>query len=147
MCSSDLDDIVFGAWDPFRDNAYQAALKCGVLNKYEHIEPIRDFLESVEPMQAAFDQFYVKRLDGPNVKKGKTKLDLAETIREDIRRFKERNGCDRLVMIWAASTEIFMEEHEVHANLDTLRAAMEANDPHIPSSMLYAYAALMEGVP
>jgi myo-inositol-1-phosphate synthase len=142
-----LDDLVFGAWDPFRDNAYQSALRCGVLNKYEHVEPIRDFLESIEPMPAAFDQFYVKRLDGPNTKSRKNKLELAESIRQDIRNFKEKNNCDRLVMIWAASTEIFMDEHEVHATPESLRAAMEANDPNIPSSMLYAYAALMEGVP
>src|SRR4051812_11987554 len=106
---ANLDDIVFGAWDPFPDNAYEAALKCGVLDRHEHIEPIADFLKSIKPMTAAFDQYYVKRLNGPNVKSG-TKMAMTEQIREDIRNFKSANKCDRLVMIWCASTEIFMEE-------------------------------------
>src|SRR5215210_8650164 len=110
---ADLNDIVFGAWDPFPDNAYEAALKCGVLDRHEHIEPIADFLKSISPMPAAFDQHYVKRLDGPNVKSG-PKLAMTEQIREDIRTFKAANNCDRLVMIWCASTEIFLEEGPDH---------------------------------
>ena len=106
---ADLDDLVFGAWDPFPDNAYEAALKRGVLDRHEHLEPIADFLKSIKPMPAVFDQHYVKRLDGTNVKTGSTKMELAETIREDIRDFKAKNSCDRLVMIWCASTEIFIE--------------------------------------
>lgn len=143
---ADLDDIVFGAWDPFPDNAYEAALKCGVLDRYEHIEPIADFLKSIVPMPAAFDQHYVKRLDGPNVKHG-SKLDMTEQIREDIRTFKAANSCDRLVMIWCASTEIFMQEGPDHRDLESFEAALGDNDETIAPSMLYAYAALMEGVP
>ncbi len=143
----ELDDLVFGAWDPIPDNAYEAALKCGVLDKYEHVEPIAPFLRSITPMPAVFDQYYVKRLHGENVKKGRTKLELAEQIRQDIRDFKAKNGCDRLVMVWCASTEIFMEESEPHQNLEAFEAAMEANDERIAPSMLYGYAAIMEGVP
>jgi myo-inositol-1-phosphate synthase len=141
------DQLVFGAWDPIPDNAYQAAVKCGVLDRHEHIEPIADFLRKIEPMPAAFDQYYVKRLEGTNVKKAKTKLELTEQIRRDIRDFKAANRCDRLVMVWCASTEIFMEEQAPHMNLEAFEAAMETNDECIAPSMLYAYAALMEGVP
>ena len=107
---ADLDDIVFGAWDPLPDNAYESAIKCGVLDRHEHIEPIADYLKSIKPRTAVFDNFYVKRLDGPNVKSAPTKMDLVEAVREDIRDFKASNNCDRLVIVWAASTEIFMEE-------------------------------------
>jgi myo-inositol-1-phosphate synthase len=143
---ADLNDVVFGAWDPFPDNAYESAVKCGVLDRYEHIEPIADLLKSIKPMPAAFDQFYVKRLDGPNVKIG-TKQEQAEQLRADIRQFKAANGCDRLVMVWCASTEIFMEEGPAHATLETFETALAASDPSIAPSMLYAYAALLEGVP
>ncbi len=142
-----LDQLVFGAWDPIPDNGYAAALKCGVLDRHEHIEPISTFLKSIEPMPAVFDDYYVKRLHGSNVKQAPTKLDLAEAIRKDIREFKAANRCDRLVMIWCASTEIFMEEGPTHSNLEEFEAAMEANDISIAPSMLYAYAAIMEGIP
>ncbi len=142
-----LDQLVFGAWDPIPDNAYRSALKCGVLDPYRHVETIADFLRSVAPMPAVFDSYYVKRLHGTNVKQARTKLDLVEAIRQDIREFKAANSCDRLVMIWCASTEIFMEQGPAHANLEDFEAAMEANDPAIAPSMLYAYAAMMEGVP
>lgn len=143
---ANLNDIVFGAWDPFPDNAYEAAVKCGVLDRYEHIEPIADFLKSIEPMPAAFDQYYVKRLDGPNVKSG-TKMELAEQLRADIRTFKSANNCDRLVMVWCGSTEIFLEEGPAHQTLESFEAALNSGDKSIAPSMLYAYAALMEGVP
>jgi myo-inositol-1-phosphate synthase len=142
-----LDQLVFGAWDPIPDNAYQAALKCGVLDRHEHIEPIADFLKTIEPMPAVFDQYYVKRLEGKNVKSAPNKLQLAELVRKDIRDFKARNDCDRLVFVWCASTEIFMEEQPAHLNLEAFEAAMESNDESIAPSMVYAYAALMEGVP
>ncbi len=142
-----LDDLVFGAWDPIPDNAYVAALKAGVLDHHEHLDPIKDFLQAIEPMPAVFDQYYVKRLDGTNVKRAATKLELAEAIRKDIRDFKAKNQCDRLVLVWAASTEIFLTETDVHKNLESFEAAMETNDINIAPSMLYAYAALMEGVP
>ncbi|HUG14885.1 MAG TPA: inositol-3-phosphate synthase [Thermomicrobiales bacterium] len=143
---ADLDDIVFGAWDPFPDNAYEAALKCGVLDRHEHIEPIADYLKSIEPMPAVFDQYYVKRLNGPNVKHG-TKMEMAEQLRADIRDFKSANNCDRLVIIWCASTEIFMEEGRDHRDLESFEAALGDNDASIAPSMLYAYAALQEGIP
>ena len=144
---ADLNDLVFGAWDPVPDNAYESALHCGVLEKHEHIEPIADFLKSITPMPAAFEQHYVKRLEGKNVKKLATKKDVAEALRKDIRDFKAKHGCDRLVMIWCASTEIFIQPGAAHASLEAFEKAMAANDVTIAPSMLYAYAAIMEGVP
>lgn len=141
-----LDDIVFGAWDPIADDAYDAALKAGVLNKYEHIEPIKDFLQSVKPMKAAFDQRYVKKLVGTHVKEGTSKRQWADELRADIRRFKEENGCDRLVMVWCGSTEIFIKPGAVHESLEAFEKAIDDNDDAIAPSMLYAYAAVMEGV-
>jgi len=142
-----LDQLVFGAWDPIPDDAYQSALKCGVLDKHEHVEPIKDFLQTIKPMPAVFDQYYVKRLEGTNVKKGRNKMDLAEQLRQDMRDFKARNNCDRLVFVWCGSTEIFMEQAATHSNLEAFEAAMEANDVTIAPSMVYAYAAIMEGIP
>ena len=142
-----LDDLVFGAWDPIPDDAYASCLKCGVLDKHEHVEPIRDFLSAIKPMPAVFDQHYVKRLHGTNVKAGKTKRELAEALRKDIRDFKAKNRCDRLVVVWCASTEIFIQPGPVHQSLATLERGMDANDPAVAPSMLYAWAALMEGVP
>ena len=144
---AELDQLVFGAWDPFPDNAYEAALKAGVLDRHEHVEPIADYLKTIQPMPAVFDDYYVKRLHGTNVKKTGTKMEAAEALRQDIRDFKAKNGCDRLVMVWCASTEIFLEPGEQHANLENLEAAMQSNDPSIAPSMIYGYAALMEGVP
>jgi len=142
-----LDDLVFGAWDPIPDNAYEAAVKGGVLDRHEHLEPIAAFLKGIVPMPAVFDQFYVKRLEGTNVKKGKTKRELAEALRKDIRDFKAKHGCDRLVMVWCASTEVFIAPGKTHETLAAFEKAMDANDPSIAPSMLYAYAAIMEGVP
>ena len=142
-----LDQLVFGAWDPIPDNAYEAALKCGVLNRHEDIEPIGDFLKTIEPMPAVFDSEYVKRIEGTNTRTGQTKLELVEAIREDIRAFKAANGCDRLVMVWCASTEKFITESEVHQDLESFIGGLEDNDENIAPSMIYAYAALLEGVP
>jgi myo-inositol-1-phosphate synthase len=144
---SSLDDLVFGAWDPVPDDAYQSCLHCGVLDKHEHVEPIRDFLKGIAPMPAVFDQHYVKRLEGKNVKQGRTKRELAEALRKDIRDFKAKHGCDRLVMVWCASTEIFIQAGPAHQTLAAFEKAMETNDVSIAPSMLYAYAAIMEGVP
>ncbi len=138
---------MFGAWDPIPDDAYESALKCGVLDKHEHVEPIAKFLKGIKPMPAVFDQFYVKRLVGTNVKQGKTKRELAEALRKDIRDFKAANKCDRLVMVWCASTEVFIAPGPTHQTMDAFEKAMDANDPSIAPSMLYAYAAIMEGVP
>jgi myo-inositol-1-phosphate synthase len=143
---AELRDLVFGAWDPIPDDAYTAAKKAGVLEP-PHLEPIADFLKGITPMPAAFDQNYVKRLHGTNVKRGKSKRDLAEELRADIRGFKQKAGCDRLVMVWCASTEIFITPGPAHQSLAAFEKAMAQNDPAIAPSMLYAWAALMEGVP
>ena len=141
-----LEDIEFGAWDPFEDDAYVSAMKAGVLDASRHLEPIADALRAVQPMPAAFDPAYVKRLDGPNVKTG-TKRELLEQIRADLRDFRESRGCDRLVMVWCGSTEIFIEPGPQHHTIESFDAAIDADDPAIAPSMLYAYAALLEGVP
>ncbi len=143
---ADLNNVVFGGWDIFEETAYQAARTAGVLEN-SLLDQIKPELESIRPMTAVFDQRYVKRLNGPNVKKGKNKKDLAEQVRADIRQFKKDNGCDRVVMVWCGSTEVFMKESGAHQSIEAFEKALEANDPTIPSSMVYTYAALMEGVP
>ena len=142
-----LDQLVFGAWDPVSDNAYEAAIKCGVLHRHDEIETIGDFLRTVEPMEAVFDNDYVKRIQGVNVKSFGNKLEAVEAIREDIRRFKAENECDRLVVAWCASTEIFIEGSEIHQDIESFAGGLRENDARIAPSMLYAYAALLEGVP
>jgi myo-inositol-1-phosphate synthase len=141
-----LDDLVFAGWDPIPDTAYQSAKVAGVLEE-RHLAPIADFLKSIAPMPAVFDQHYVKKLHGPNVKKGATKRDLAEQLRDDIRRFKTDQHLSRAVAVWCASTEIFIRPGPVHASLQAFEAAMAENHPDIAPSMLYAWAALMEDVP
>jgi myo-inositol-1-phosphate synthase len=141
-----LDDIVFGGWDIFEDNCYEAAATAGVLET-SLLEQIKPELEAIKPMSAVFDRRYVKRLDGPNVKKGANKMDLAEQVRADIRRFKKENDLDRLVMIWCGSTEIYLTETEAHQSIEAFEKALQTNDVNIPSSMVYAYAALKEGIP
>ena len=141
------DQLVFGAWDPIPDNAYQAAVKCGVLHRHEEIEPVADFLRTLKPMEAVFDNDYVKRIQADNVKSFGNKLEAVESIREDIRRFRAENECDRLVMAWCASTEIFIEQDEIHQDIESFVGALRDNDARIAPSMLYAYAALLEGVP
>jgi myo-inositol-1-phosphate synthase len=141
-----LDDIVFGGWDIFDDNCYDAATTAGVLDS-RLLDQIKPELEAIRPMTAVFDRQYVKRLDGPNVKKGANKRELAEQVRADIQRFKAENGADRLVMIWCGSTEIFMTETAAHQSIEAFEKALLENDPAIPSSMVYAYAALKEGIP
>ncbi|HEX2600775.1 MAG TPA: inositol-3-phosphate synthase [Gemmatimonadaceae bacterium] len=143
---ADLKDIVFGAWDPIPDDALTAARKAGVLEERD-IEPIADFLKAIKPMPAVFDNKYVTRIHGTNVKKGKTKRDLAEQLRQDIRDFKSKNKCDRIVIVWCASTEIFIKAGPQHATIEQFEKAMEKNDDAIAPSMLYAYAAIMEGIP
>ncbi|HYU89489.1 MAG TPA: inositol-3-phosphate synthase, partial [Gemmatimonadales bacterium] len=144
---ADLKDLVFTAWDPIPDDAYTAAVKAGVLDRHEHLEPIKDFLQDIKPLPAAFDQYYVKRLQGTNVKRGKTKRELAEQLREDIRSFRKTAGVSRVVIVWCASTEVFITPGPPHQSLAAFEKAMEQNDPAIAPSMLYAYAALMENVP
>jgi myo-inositol-1-phosphate synthase len=141
-----LDDLVFGGWDPIPDDAHRAATVAGVLEE-RHLAPIADFLKALRPMPAVFDRHYVKKLDGPNVKTGASKRDLAEQLRDDIRRFKRDQRVARIVAVWCASTEIYIPPGEAHASLAAFERAMAANHPDIAPSMLYAWAALMEGVP
>ena len=141
-----LDDLVFGGWDIFNNNCYEAARNAEVINS-DLLEQVRPELESITPWPAVFDQHYVKRLDGPNVKSGASKRDLAEQVIEDIRRFKTEQNVDRLVLVWCGSTEIFMEESAVHSSLEAFEKGLNDSDPAIPSSMIYAYAAIKEGVP
>ena len=143
-----LDDIVFGAWDVYPANAYESAINCEVL-KEKDINPVKDELEKIKPMKAAFDHNYAKRLDGDNIMVGKTRWEMAEQIREDIRNFKKEHGCDRIVVLWAASTEVYVPvDEKCHATVESLEAAMKADDKeHIAPSMCYAYATLKEGAP
>ena len=142
----ELDDIEFGVWDIFEEDCYQAARTAGVLES-SLLDLVKPELEAIKPWPAVFDQRYVKRLEGPNVKKGKNKKDLAEQVRADIRNFKKDRGLDRMVMVWCGSTEAFMKESAAHHSIESFEQALEANDQAIPSSMIYTYAALMEGVP
>ena len=143
-----LDDIEFATWDVYPQNAYQAAMYAEVL-KEKDIEPVRQELEQIVPMKAAFDKNYAKRLDGDNVKDAKTRWEMVEQLREDIRRFKAEKNLSRVVVIWAASTEIYVPVYEpVHNRLADLEQAMKNDDrEHIAPSMCYAYAALREGAP
>jgi len=138
-----LQDIVFGAWDPIPDDAYTAAKKAGVLEERD-LEPVKDFLSAIKPMKAAFENRYVTRINGTNVKGG-TKRAQAEALRQDIRDFKASNGCDRVVLVWCASTEVYIKAGPQHATAQAFEAALDANDEAIAPSMLYAYAAIMEG--
>jgi myo-inositol-1-phosphate synthase len=141
-----LNDLVFGGWDIYEDNVYQAALKARVLEP-ALLQSIKPELEAIIPMKAAFDKRYVKNLDGTHVKSYANKEDLADQIRDDIRSFKAINNCSRLVMVWCGSTEIYMEASEVHTHLYAFEEGLRSNDANISPSMIYAYAALKEGVP
>ncbi|HEX7174277.1 MAG TPA: inositol-3-phosphate synthase [Pyrinomonadaceae bacterium] len=141
-----LEDLVFGAWDIFPDSAYDAAMTAGVLEK-ELLTQLKPQLQKIKPMKAVFDQQYVKRLNGTNVKEGKNKFALAAQLIEEIAEFKRKNRCARLVMVWCASTEIFMKPHGVHKTLKSFEQAMRDDHKAIAPSMIYAYAALKSGVP
>ena len=141
-----LDDLVFGGWDIFEDDMYAAAVNAGVLERAT-LDRIRTELVNVKPMPAVFDQSYVKRLSGTHVKTGKTKMDLADLLRKDIQTFKAEHKLSRLVMIWCASTEVYIEPSPVHLSLAAFEKGLKENDPTISPSMIYAYAALSEGVP
>jgi len=141
-----LDDLVFGGWDIYEDNAYEAAAHAKVLDA-GMLEQVKEPLSSVKPMKAVFDQNYVKRITGPNIKQGGTKRDQAEMLIEDITTFKQNNGCDRLVMIWCGSTEVFGRPTAVHQTLKDFECGLMKNNPDIAPSQIYAYAALQAGVP
>ncbi len=141
-----LPDLVFGGWDLFPDNAFEAATKAGVLSK-EHLSEVKEFLTGIKPMTAVFEQAYVKKLTATHAKKGKSKLDLAEQVMDDIKSFKKQNNCERLVMIWCGSTEVYRQAAPVHATLAAFEKGLADSDPEIAPSQIYAYAALKLGVP
>ena len=141
-----LDDLVFTGWDIFEDDMYAAASKAGVLEK-DLLEKIKPRLQSIKPMKAVFDHNYVKKIDGPNVKKGKNKMELAEKLRQDIRDFRKSSGASRLVTIWCASTESFITPSAAHQSVKAFEKGLLKNDENIAPSMIYAYASMKEGVP
>ena len=145
---AELNDIVFGAWDLYEDDAYDAAIKANVL-KLQDIDPVKDELKAIRPYKALFDKNYASNIDGPNVKTGDSRWDLTEQLREDIRNFKKENGCERVVVIWIASTEKYIPRNdEVHGSIKAFEEAMKANDvANVAPSMCYAYAAMREGCP
>tara|TARA_B100000700_G_scaffold329181_1_gene449842 strand:- start:4429 stop:5733 length:1305 start_codon:yes stop_codon:yes gene_type:complete len=143
---ADLDDIVFGGWDPIDDNAYEAAVRAGVLEPH-HLQPIREELENIKPMSAVFEQSWVKNLEGSNVKNGVNKLDLAEQLMEDMEQFKKDHNCDRLVIVWCGSTEAHQEIQEVHKSLEAFENGLKNNDPNISPSQIYAYASISKEIP
>jgi len=143
---ADLNKVAFGGWDIFEDNVYESAVHAGVLDRYL-LDQIKPELEAIKPMKAVFDKKYVTKLEGTYYKSAPTKMDLADQLRQDIRDFKANNNCDRLVMVWCASTEIYIEETDVHKTIESLEEGLRNNHDSIPSSMIYAYAAIMEGVP
>ena len=141
-----LEDLVFGGWDIYEDNCFDAALKAGVLEK-TFLDQVKPALEQVVPWKAVFNRDYVKRLDGTNVKSAKSKMDMAEMIMEDIDTFREQNNLDRMVMVWCGSTEIFMTPQPAHQTIDLFEEGLRKSDPAIAPSMIYAYAALSRGIP
>ena len=143
---ADLNNLVFGGWDIFEDNAHIAALNAGVLNK-DLLEKVKEDIEPIIPMKAVFDQNYVKKLHGNHIKNAGTKYDYAQMLIEDIQKFKTSNNCDRIVMIWCASTEVFLKRDHVHETIESFEKAMKENHPAIAPSMIYAYASITAGVP
>jgi myo-inositol-1-phosphate synthase len=141
-----LDDLVFTGWDIFEDNMFDAATNAGVLDRYL-LEQIKPFLQKITPRKAVFDHNYVKKIDGPNVKKGKNKMDLAEQVRDDIRQFRKSSGASRLITIWCGSTETFIQPSAIHQTVSAFEKALQKNDENVAPSMVYAYASLKEGVP
>ena len=141
-----LEDVVFGGWDIYKDNAFEAAKKAGVLNN-EHLAALKPFLETVKPWPAVFDPAYVKKLQGENVKKGKNKRDLADQVSADIERFKKDNGLSRMVMVWCGSTEVYRQASDVHSTIEKFEKGLEESHPDILPSMIYAYCAIKARIP
>jgi myo-inositol-1-phosphate synthase len=141
-----LDQLAFGAWDLFEDNAYESAAHAQVLSR-EHLELVKDEMSAIKPMSAVFYPEYVKRLHGTHVKKGKNKAEMVEALREDIRNFKKSSGASRLVAVWCGSTEIYFPPGEVHQSIARFEKGLLENDPGIANSQMYAWACLKEGVP
>jgi len=142
-----LDDLVFGGWDIFEDNAYEAALKAGVLDAHRHLHPIKSELTAIKPMKAVFDKNYLRNISGENIKRISSKMEQADALIDDIKNFKAQNNCNRLVMIWCASTEVYITPSSVHQSLASFETGLEENHPDISPSMIYAYAALQCQVP
>ena len=142
----DLNDLVFAGWDIFPDDCYEASLNSGVLEK-ELLNDLKGTLKETSPMPAVFSKKYVKNLNGKHLKRGKTKMDLAEQLIDDIKRFKKESGVDRLVMVWCGSTEVFIQASAVHSTIKSFEEGLKKNHPGIPPSMIYAYAAIKCGVP
>jgi len=140
-----LDDLVFGGWDIFSENIYEAGLHAGVLER-SLLDQVRPALEPIRPWTAAFDKSYVRKLDGTHVKKGVNKMDLAEQLQDDIKIFQKRNNLSRTVMVWCASTEIFLKPSAVHQTVESFEEGLRKNDPAIAPSMIYAYAAIKSGI-
>lgn len=143
---ANLDDCVFGGWDIYEDTVYDAAVNAGVLDR-NLLDDLKEELSAIKPMPAVFDKHYVKKLDGTHVKTAATKMELAEQVMEDIKRFKQENNCARLVMVWCGSTEIYIRESEVHSSVENLENGLRENHVDIPPSMIYAYAAIKMGIP
>ncbi len=143
---ADLNDIVFGSWDIFPENAYEAAKKAGVLSE-KHLDGVKEFLEKIKPMPAVFDHNFVKNISGSNIKRAHTKTELVEQVREDIRKFKQENGCSRLVVVWCASTEVYIEKSPAYDSIEAFENGLKENHPDISPSMIYAYASIMEKIP
>ncbi len=143
---ANMDDIVFGGWDIFEDNAYEAASNAGVIDQ-QLLDKLKSELSAIVPMKAVFDKKFVHNLDGKNVKSALTKMSLAESLIIDIMEFKQKNHCSRLVMVWCASTEIFLELDNVHKSLKAFEDGLRNNHPQISPSMIYAYAAIISGIP
>jgi myo-inositol-1-phosphate synthase len=141
-----LNDLVFGGWDIYPDDGYESAVKANVLDE-PMLSKLKTPLEKIKPMPAVFDRDYVKRINGPNVKKGKDKFELAQAVMEDIKNFKEQSGASRLAMIWCGSTEVYRKAAKVHQTVKDFECGLKASDPDIAPSQIYAYAALMSGVP
>ncbi len=141
-----MQDMVFGGWDIYNDNVYEAAINAGVLEK-DLLNAIKTELETIKPMPAVFDKKFVKNIDGENIKKEKTKMDAAKALMNDIQIFKKENNCERLVMVWCASTEVYTQISDIHLSIDKFEQALEENHPAIAPSMIYAYAAIKSGVP
>ena len=141
-----LECLTFGTWDIFEDNAYEAAVRAKVLDP-SLLDRLKEPLAAIQPMKAVFDHDYVRRIDGPNVKRGANKMELAEALMEDIREFQRKNGCTRLVSIWCGSTEVFHKPAAVHQTLAAFEEGLRTSDPEIAPSQIYAYAALKLRVP
>ena len=143
---ADLNNIAFGGWDVYTDNVYEAAMNAKVLDA-PLLQSIKPELEAIVPMKAVFDKSYVKNLDGKHIKEANTKYDLALAVMDDIENFREANDCNRIVIVWCGSTEKYIEESDVHQNIESFEEGLRNNDPAIAPSMIYAYAAIKLGVP